>query len=135
MYKKTVTFTDFNGDEKKRDLYFNLTEAELSEMALSVNGGLDKLLQKIIDEGDNAKIVEYFKKIILMSYGEKSLDGESFIKYDENGRKLSDKFVQTAAYSALFMELSTDAEAAADFINKIIPKKMRQNIEDIKPVK
>ena len=59
-----------------------------------------------------------FKDIILRAYGEKSADGKRFIKNQE----LRDAFAQTEAYSDLFMELATDAEAAAKFINGIIPQ-------------
>ena len=51
-------------------------------------------------------------------YGEKSPDGKRFIKNQE----LRDAFAQTEAYSDLFMELATDAEAAARFINGIVPQ-------------
>jgi len=34
---------------------------------------------------------------------------------------LSDAFSQTEAYSLLFMELATEAEKAAEFINAIVP--------------
>ena len=53
-----------------------------------------------------------------LGYGEKSPDGKRFIKNQE----LRDAFAQTEAYSDLFMELATDAEAAARFINGIVPQ-------------
>ena len=61
-----------------------------------------------------------FKDIILRSYGEKSPDGRRFIK----SKEITDAFAQTEAYSDLFMELATDAEAASDFINAIVPQDM-----------
>lgn len=118
MLKKTMTYVDYDGNERTEDFYFNLTKAEIMEMDLSASGGLDKLITKIVAEQDGAKIVEIFKKIILGAYGEKSLDGKRFIKSPE----LSEAFSQTEAYSDLFMELATDAEKAAEFINGIIPK-------------
>ncbi len=118
MLKKTMTYVDYDGNERTEDFYFNLTKAEIIEMNLSASGGLDKLITKIVAEQDGAKIVEIFKKIILGAYGEKSLDGKRFIKSPE----LSESFSQTEAYSDLFMELATDAEKAAEFINDIVPK-------------
>ena len=117
MLKKTITYTDYNGNERTEDFYFNLTKAELSEMELSVNGGMTELIQQIINTHDNAEIVKIFKKIILASYGEKSTDGKRFIKSDE----LRTAFEQTEAYSELFMELISDEQKAAVFINGIIP--------------
>lgn len=118
MLKKTMTYVDYDGNERTEDFYFNLTKAEIMEMDLSASGGLDKLITKIVAEQDGAKIVEIFKKIILGAYGEKSLDGKRFIKSPE----LSEAFSQTEAYSDLFMELATNAEKAAEFINGIVPK-------------
>lgn len=117
MLKKTITYTDYDGNERTEDFYFNLSKAEISEMELSINGGLTKLIEKIVQENDQAKIVEYFKDLILRSYGEKSLDGKRFIK----SKELSEAFSQTEAYSELFMELATDADAAAAFVNAITP--------------
>lgn len=120
MLKKTITFTDFDEQQRTEDHYFNLTQAEITEMELSMNGGLSQLLEKILKENDQKQIIAYFKKIILMAYGEKSLDGRRFVKND----KIREEFASSAAYSELFMELATDADAAAAFINGIMPQKL-----------
>ena len=117
MLKKTITYTDFDGNERTEDFYFNLTKAELTEMELSEQGGLQKVIERISAEKDSKKILEIFKKLILDAYGEKSIDGKRFIKSQE----LKDGFMQTNAYSDLFIELANDADKAADFINAIIP--------------
>ena len=88
------------------------------DMELGTVGGMQNLIQLIIDKQDIPKIMEAFKTIILKSYGEKSPDGRRFIKSPE----LSTAFSQTEAYSNLYMELITDAEAAARFINGIVPE-------------
>lgn len=118
MLKKTVTSVDFNGNERTEDLYFNLTKAEVMEMEMSTAGGLSEMIQKIISAQDTPQIIKVFKDLILRAYGEKSLDGKRFIKSPE----MAEAFSQTAAYSELFMELATNAEAAAAFVNGIIPK-------------
>ena len=132
MYKKTIEFEVFDGNACKEDKFFHLSETELAEMELSTDGGMVKLLEKIVNEKDNSKIIEYFKMLILKSYGEKSLDGKSFIKVDSEGRPLSIAFSQTAAYDALFMELATDADKAAAFVNGILPKKFQKdNLKEV----
>lgn len=117
MLKKTMTYVDYDDNERTEDFYFNLTKAELTEMELSHNGGLTKMMEKIVASQDSKKIVEVFKDLILRAYGEKSLDGRKFIKNQE----LRDNFAQTEAYSDLFVELAFDAEAASAFINGIVP--------------
>ena len=121
MYKKTMTYTDFNGEERTEDFYFNLTKAEIMEMELGTAGGLTGMIQKIISEKDQPKIVEMFKALILKAYGVKSPDGKRFMK-KQNGVNLSEEFEQTEAYSDLFILLATDAEAATEFVNNVIPK-------------
>jgi hypothetical protein len=117
MLKKTMTYTDYDGNQRTEDFYFNLNKAELTEMELSHDGGLVKVIEKIIAAKESKAIVEIFKDLILRAYGEKSLDGKRFVKTNE----LRDAFSQTEAYSDLFMELATNAEAAAAFVNGITP--------------
>lgn len=122
MLKKTITYTDYNGTERTEDFYFNLTKAELMEMELSTSGGLADSIQRIVAAQDAPAIVKIFKDLVLKAYGEKSPDGKRFIKSDE----IRDAFAQTEAYSNLFMELATDADAAAKFVNGIVPKDLKQ---------
>ena len=118
MLKKTMTYTDYDGNERSEDFYFNLTKAELTEMEMSHDGGLVKLIEKIVAEQDVKRIIEIFKDLILNAYGEKSADGRRFIKNAE----IKESFAQTEAYSDLFMELASDADSAAEFVNGIIPQ-------------
>ncbi len=117
MIKKTMTFTDYNGNERTEDFYFNLTKAELAEMELSTTGGLGQMIQDIINAQDTPRIISIFKDLVLKSYGVKSADGRRFIK----SKELSMEFAQTEAYSDLFMTLATDEAAATEFVNGIVP--------------
>ena len=121
MIKKTITYTDYNGSERTEDFYFNLSKAELMEMEMSIPGGMEGMLKKIIAAQDTGKIMEVFKKILLKAYGEKSEDGKRFIKSSE----LSKAFSETEAYSIMFVELAQDAKKAAEFVNGIIPSGLK----------
>ena len=118
MLKKLIKYTDYDGRERSENFYFYLNKAELMEMELGVDGGMQQMIQLIIDKQDIPKIMNAFKTIILKAYGEKSPDGRRFIKSEA----LSEAFSQTEAYSNLYMELVTDAGAAAAFINGIVPE-------------
>ena len=118
MLKKLIHYMDYDGRERSENFYFYLSKAELMEMELSSVGGMQNLIQLIIEKQDIPKIMEAFKTIILKAYGEKSPDGRRFIK----SKELSEAFSQTEAYSNLYMELVTNAEAAATFINGIVPE-------------
>ena len=117
MLKKTITYTDYNGSERTEDFYFNLTKAEIMEMELTTAGGLSEMIEKIVAAKDAPTIIKVFKDLVLKAYGEKSPDGRRFMKSPE----IREAFSQTEAYSQLFMELATDDEAAAKFVNGIIP--------------
>ena len=121
MIKKTITFTDYNGNERTEDFYFNLSKAELSEMELSTAGGLGQMIQDVVSAQDTPRIISIFKDLILKSYGVKSADGRRFIK----SKELSMEFAQTEAYSDLFMLLATDEAAATEFVNGIVPKEKK----------
>lgn len=126
MLKKTMTYTDYNGVERTEDFYFNLNKAEIMELQMSTSGGLAEMITRIVAAQDAPAIIKIFKDLVLKAYGEKSPDGKRFLKEDENGRPLSDGFKQTEAYAQLFMELASDADAAAAFINAIVPADVAQ---------
>lgn len=108
---------DFDGNTRTEDFYFNLTKAEVVEMEMSTDGGMVQMLEKIVATQDSKRIIEIFRELVLKAYGEKSADGRRFIKNQE----LRDSFSQTEAYSDLFMELATNADAASVFVNGIVP--------------
>lgn len=116
MYKIHQKYEDFNGNEREDDFFFNLSKAEILEMELSEEGGMDKRLQRLISSKDMKESIKVFKAIVLMSYGIKTEDGR-FIKSQEE----RDKFMQSAAYSEIFMDLATDADKAQKFVNGILP--------------
>lgn len=117
MLKKTITYKDYNGVERTEDFMFNLTKAEILEMQLTKDGGMDAAIKKIVDAKDAPEIMKVFKDLILRSYGIVSDDGRRFIK----SKEISDSFAQTEAFSMLFMELATDTDAASAFVNGIVP--------------
>lgn len=134
MFKKTITYEDYNGIERTEDFYFHLSKAELAEMELSRNGGMKEYLEKIIAAKDNEQIIKLFKGLVFKAYGEKSEDGRRFIKSEE----ISRAFSQTEAYSDLFIELATNTDSAIAFVNGIMPKGLdkevtREDVESMLP--
>ena len=124
MIKETITYTDYNGTERKEDFYFNLTKAEIMEMEMSTQGGLAEMIQRIVAAQDQPAIIKIFKELIIKAYGVKSPDGKRFIK----NAQVVDEFVQTEAFSQMFMKLATDADAAAKFVNGVVPADMAKQI-------
>ena len=117
MLIETITYTDYNGVTRTEPFYFNLSQSELMEMELGTVGGFVEMINKIVAAQDMPSLIRIFKDFVLKAYGVKSDDGKRFIKSEE----LSIAFSQTEAYSQLFMKLATDAKAASDFINGVVP--------------
>ena len=122
MYKMPVKYTDYNGVEKTRDFYFHFSKAEVAEMELSVHGGYAEMIQAIVDAQDAPTLIKIFKELVLKAYGEKSTDGERFVKSPE----LSAAFEQHPAFSDIYMKLAFDAEAASVFVKETFPKPDKQ---------
>ena len=119
MLKKTVTYEDYNGNEKTKDCYFNLSVPEIIELEVSTEEGIVDFLENVIRSKDPKELIGQFKRFVLLSYGEKSADGESFMKSDG----IRAKFEHSPAYEEVFMELATSDDAAAEFVNNVISRK------------
>lgn len=124
MLKKTIKYTDFNGEEQEDIEYFNLTKTELIELEVNYEGGLAGFAQRIIDTKDRKVLVEEFKRLILLAYGRKSEDGKRFVKSEA----MREEFSQSAAFDALFTEFAENDDSAAVFFNGIVPKDMAEQV-------
>ena len=127
MLKKTVTYSDYNGVERTETFYFHYTEAEILDMEMSTEGGFAERIQKIIDAKDQVSLMKLIKKFVVDAYGIKSEDGKRFIKND----KVKTEFLESPAYSKIWMELVMDDEVAADFVNNVIPSDMKGTLEGL----
>lgn len=128
MLIKKIKYTDYNGQEREEDFYFNLSKSELIKW-LTTNGNytIDAVLEKMIQTENARDMVEEFEFLIMEAYGTKSLDGKTFIK----SKEVKDQFRYSPAYDVLFMELISDAKVAADFFNKVIPSDMADEVAKI----
>lgn len=125
MIKKTVTYTDFNGNERTESFYFHYSQAEILEMELSTDGGFAERIQRIIDAKDQPSLIRVIKKFVLDAYGVKSDDGKRFIKNDD----VRAAFEECPAYSVIFMELVQDDVAAAEFVKGVVPADLAQSVK------
>lgn len=125
MLSKTIKYVDYDGKSREETFFFHLSEAELAELEMTTPGGFQNYVARLVREENAPEMVALWKKMLLMAYGEKSQDGRRFIKSE----RLATEFTQTPAYSILFMELSTSAEAAAAFVNGVVPKSEKVGLE------
>ena len=145
MHKKTVTYKDFDNNERTEDLYFNLTKTEMTEFALELPDGVsdtvdkdpknmdvEKAASKIATVLGKKGVFNFIKDLILKSYGVRKDDGRRFAKTDENGKPLYIEFSQTMAFETIMEEFRTDDVAAAKFINALIPGNIADKMPTIK---
>lgn len=128
MHIEKITYKDYNKNERTEDFYFNLNTAEVIEL-LTTEGDytIDKALKRISQKRNGKEVIKFFKNLIYMAYGEVSLDGRKFIKTEE----VKNDFMQTEAYAKLFTDIVTDGSKAAEFINKILPEEMQNEVNEI----
>lgn len=125
MFKKTIVFTDFNGDDQSQDFYFHMSKAELLAMAAD-NSAMVNRIQRIIEAKDGRAILQEFRELIEMSVGIRSEDGSRFIKDSSAKSQLMD----SPAFDELLMDLATNAEASAEFVRQLIPEKMQEQMRE-----
>lgn len=122
MLKKDITFENLDGEMVTQTFYFHISKAELAKLSLAQEGNMGDYLRKIVESNDNAKIIEEFENILRLCVGERSADGNRFIKSQE----ISDAFMQSGAYSVMFMDFATSPTAFPEFIAGVLPKDMQE---------
>ena len=130
MFKKEITYKDYNDVERTETFYFNFTRSELTEFEASVPGGLAARMKEISDAKDMPEMMKFFKAIIMKSYGEKSPDGRRLMKGEND--ELAKAFVETPAYDILFQDIFVN-NGMVPFLTGIMPsdiaEKLKPNLE------
>lgn len=131
MLKKTIKYSDLDGNPIEEDFYFHLNMAEISKMELGTDGGLAAKLQKLAKAANGREIIDQFEAVIMGAYGVRSEDNKRFIKTKE----VKDAFYESDAYSELFMELISGADKAAEFVKGILPAGFEQEVQRLQDEK
>lgn len=139
MINKNVTYEDYNGKQRTEECWFNLNKTELLKMAMDLPEGTlpentdnvdnNLLAAQLFEKLGNKGILEFMETLVLKAYGVKSEDGRRFIKKQE----LTEEFSQTPAFDAIMMEFMTDQDAAAKFVNGVIPANVVDQMADSIP--
>jgi hypothetical protein len=130
MIKKTITYEDFEGNERKKDFYFHMNQVEFSKLNGEVPGGLEKRIQEIIDNQDEDAMLRLIDLMVSRSYGEKDEEDGGFTKIGKNGRPLYEKFVNTSAYDKLIIELIQGESNIVKFLTGIMPNEIQTKINE-----
>ena len=123
MIKKPITFTNFEGQKVTEIHYFNLNKVEIAKMEAGSAGGYSGFLSRIVEAKDSLAMLNVITDLVEKSYGIKEADGKTFTK----SKELTDAFVNSLAFEALFMELvatENATNAMIEFVKGILPADM-----------
>lgn len=139
MLSKTINYEDYNGVQRTETAWFNLNKTELLKMAMDLPDGTlpedpanadnNLLAAQLFEKLGNKGIFEFMETLVLKAYGVKSEDGRRFVKTPA----MAEEFSQTPAFDAIMMEFMTNQEAAAEFVNGVIPANVVDQMTDAIP--
>lgn len=129
MIKKTITYEDYNGNERTKDFYFHMNQVEFSKLNAEIPGGIEKRMQRIIEDRDEDALLLIIDKMVSRGYGEFD-DQEEFTKIGKNGRPLFEKFVNTSAYDNLIIELIKNENNIIEFLRGMMPNSVQERIDN-----
>lgn len=118
MYKHPVTYIDFNGNERKEDLYFHLSVPEVTRLEAEIGMSMEKYIKEVTANQKLDELLGFLEKILLNAYGVKTLDGKSFRKTKE----IREEFEYSQAYAEVFEQMVTDPEVAKRFGENVADK-------------
>ena len=137
MIKRTINYTDFDGNKREEVAYFNMTRTELLAYSFDLPDDLsdelkdpdkakiEEMSARLLEKMGRKGIFNFVKDFVFRAYGQKSPDGRRFIKSEA----LSTEFTQTLAYDEFMIDLfSDDGTKASEFINGLIPAEMATEI-------
>jgi hypothetical protein len=125
MISKTISFTDFKNRPVVKEFHFNLSAAEVTELAMT-RKGIDEYLREIIGTEDVSKLWPLFKELLEMAVGKFDSD-EVFDKSPEYTKE----FMRSGAWEEFFFELIGDAGFAAAFIKGMMPANLQERIDKL----
>lgn len=118
MFSDTITYKDFDGNDRTETLYFNISPSEAMELEIKYPGGYANKLQRDLDRGDNAAVMQDMIDFVKLSYGVKSDDGRKFVK----SMDIYEDFVSTNAYEEFLQKFLVEPDYALKFIVSTFPK-------------
>ena len=125
MFKTTVKYTDFLGEEREETLRFNLTEIEMQNLTTDEIVFNPALLAAIAKERDPMAMYKVIQKLILHAYGELSEDGRVFRKSDQ----IRSDFANSMAYSEFLSQVLSSDTMITNFLLGVFPAKIAEEIK------
>ena len=126
MIKKDITYTNLNGESVTKTAYFHFKLAELVEMEAQEGETLSARLLAVGSSANGAQILKTFKDLVEQAYGRKTDDGDF-----EKDPVESAKFMRSLAFDQLLVELMSNQQLAAEFVNGLFPADLQKTASEI----
>jgi hypothetical protein len=128
MIKRTIPYTDLDGNPVSDEFHFNFTKVEALEFAAKYKGSPVKVLTDAFEgirtennaDENEVVVMKFFRDLIASSVGVRSESGKSFLKNDQ----ITSEFMNSNAYSEFFFEILADEKLAIEFFNGVFPEGM-----------
>lgn len=111
MFKHNVEYVDFNGKERKEDLYFHLSLPEVTRLEAEIGKPLEEYIKELTNDQRLNELLAFLEKMMLSAYGQKTSDGKSFHK----SKEIREAFEYSQAYAELFEQIITTPDLARKF--------------------
>ena len=125
MFKKTIKFKSFDGEDREKDFYFHLSNSELALLSAGADD-MKARVERIMKAKDNLAILHELRNLVSLACGIRSEDGERFIKTPEAQSELLD----SPAFDALLFELFV-GKNAVEFFSKLVPESQQKQIKEL----
>lgn len=125
MLKQVINYTNFNDEEKTREVYFHLGKPDIARIA--ANPRFLEEMQDAVIKQDKSAILAKIEYLVRLAYGVRSEDGERFIKTAE----IQDEFMQSAAYEEFLIQLVTTEDGFTKFIQGVLPAKAMKELQEM----
>lgn len=119
MIKKTITYTNIDGETETKTVYFHLGLNQITTLEERHPEGLTKFFQGIVDGSGESSLVR-LREVMSLAYGVRH-EGSDRLDRDP---KLTEEFMDSLAYDALWTSMIGDDKAQEEFITGILPADM-----------
>lgn len=124
MFRHTVEYVDFNGNDRKEELLFHLNLPEVARLEIELGRGLKEYIEELTNNQKVGDLLQFLEKLILSSYGVRTSDGRTFHK----SKELRSDFENSHAYAEFFEQLLTVPGLASKFGEQVADNgKVRKN--------
>lgn len=120
MLKETVTYKNLDGVEVSKELYFNISTSELTELDKAFGGNAFEKMSNLSENNSVMEVVSSLNNIILIAYGERTPEGDGFIKNDE----VRNRFKYSLALEAYISLLLRSPEALERFRDGLVSQEV-----------